>query len=74
MALFASLVFVVAFCIALATIIGTLAPARGRIVRLLRDGPQTTLGPLPAVRLTSRRGVIRQRGITAGATPLRAAA
>ncbi len=74
MALFASALFAIAFCIAIATIFGTLMPARERIARLLRHGPETVLDPLPPVRLTSRRGVIRQRGLTVEAVPLRAAA
>ncbi len=74
MALFASVLFAIAFCIAVATIVGTLMPARDRILHLLRNGPQATLDPLPPVRLTSRRGVIRQRGVTAEAVAFRAAA
>ncbi|MEP9401204.1 hypothetical protein [Sphingomonas sp. VNH70] len=74
MALFASALFAFAFLIAVATIVGTLLPARERIARLLRSGPETTLEPLPPVRLTSRRGVIRQRGFSPEAAPLRVAA
>ncbi len=75
MALFASLVFAIAFFIAIAAIVGTILPARDRILELLRQGSvQPAFDPLPAVRLTSRRGVIRQRAVTLGAQPLRAAA
>ncbi len=74
MALFVSELFVVAFFVAVATIIGTLVPAKDRILRLLLRGPEWTIDPLPPVQLTSRRGVIRQRSVTLAAQPLRAAA
>ncbi len=74
MALFVSALFVVAFFVAIATIIGTLVPAKDRILRLLLRGPEWTIDPLPPVHLTSRRGVIRQRSVTLAAQPLRAAA
>ncbi|WP_230769893.1 hypothetical protein [Sphingomonas sp. Leaf4] len=75
MALFASLVFAIAFFIAIGAIVGTILPARGRIIDLLRQGSgQTMVDPLPSVRLTSRRGVIRQRAVTPAAVRLRAAA
>ncbi len=75
MALFASLVFAVAFFVAIATIVGTVLPARTRILELLRQGSTPPVfEPLPPVRLTSRRGVMRQRAVTAEAVSLRAAA
>ncbi len=75
MALFASLVFAVAFFVAMATIVGTILPARARILELLRQGSgERSFEPLPPVRLTSRRGVIRQRAVTREVAPLRAAA
>ena len=74
MALFVSTLFAFAFFVAMATIIGTLLPAKDRILRLLSRGPEWTIDPLPPVRLTSRRGVIRQRSVTPAVQPLRAAA
>ncbi len=74
MALFVSALFAFAFVVAIATLIGTLLPAKDRILRLLLRGPEWTIDPLPPVRLTSRRGVIRQRSVTPVAQPLRAAA
>lgn len=74
MALFAYALFAAAFLIAAGTIVATILPANGRILRLLRQGPEWTIDPLPPVRLTSRRGVIRQRAVTAAPQPLRVAA
>lgn len=74
MALLVSALFAFGFVVALATIVATILPAKDRIVRLLRRGPEWTIDPLPPVHLTSRRGVIRQRAATAAAQPLRAAA
>ncbi len=70
MALFASILFVFAFLVAVGAIVGTVLPARQRILQLLRHGPETTIDPLPPVRLSSRRGVIRQRTITGVAAPV----
>lgn len=69
--LLASLLFAVTFAVAISTIVATVAPQWDRIVRLLRYGPEAPIERLPAVRLTSRRDVIRQR---ATARTLRAAA
>lgn len=74
MALLVSTLFAFGFVTAMATIIATMLPARDRILRLLRHGPEWTIDPLPPVHLTSRRGVIRQRAVTVAAQPLRAAA
>ncbi|MDJ0276588.1 hypothetical protein QLH51_07260 [Sphingomonas sp. 2R-10] len=74
MALFVSALFAFAFIVVIATLVGTLLPARDRILRLLLRGPEWTIDPLPPVHLTSRRGVIRQRVVTVAAQPLRAAA
>lgn len=74
MALLVSALFAFGFIVAMATIIGTILPAKGRILRLLRHGPEWTIDPLPPVHLTSRRGVIGQRPVTVAARPLRAAA
>ncbi|MFD1033405.1 hypothetical protein ACFQ15_01940 [Sphingomonas hankookensis] len=74
MALFVSALFAFAFVVAIATVIGTLLPAKDRILRLLLRGPEWTIESLPPVRLTSRRGVIRQRSVTPAAQSLRAAA
>jgi hypothetical protein len=74
MALFVSALFAFAFVVAVATLVGTLLPAKDRLLRLLLRGPEWTIDPLPPVRLTSRRGVIRQRSVTVSAQPLRAAA
>ncbi len=74
MALFVSAVFAFAFIVAIGTIVATLLPAKDRILRILRQGPEWTIDPLPPVRLTSHRGVIRQRPVTAGPQPLRVAA
>ena len=74
MALLVSALFAFGFITAMATIIATMLPARDRILRLLRHGPEWTIDPLPPVHLTSRRGVIRQRAVTVAAQPLRAAA
>ena len=74
MALLVSALFAFGFVVAMATIFATILPAKDRILRLLRGGPEWTIDPLPPVRLTSRRGVIRQRPVTAAAQPLRAAA
>jgi hypothetical protein len=74
MALFAYTLFAVAFLVAMGTIVLTILPASERILRLLRRGPEWTIDPLPPVRLTSRRGVIRQRAATVASQPLRAAA
>ncbi|WP_156356223.1 hypothetical protein [Sphingomonas sp. Leaf22] len=74
MALFAYALFAAAFLIAMGTIVATILPASDRILRLLRRGPEWSIDPLPPVRLTSRRGVIRQRVVTVAPRPLRAAA
>lgn len=74
MALLAYTLFAAAFLIAIGTIVATIAPATDRILRLLRDGPDWTIDPLPPVQLTSRRGVIRQRAVMGAVQPLRAAA
>ena len=74
MALFASTLFAAGFLIAMGTIVVTVLPATDRIWRLLRRGPEWTIDPLPPVRLTSRRGVIRQRVVTVAPQPLRAVA
>lgn len=74
MALFAYTLFAAGFMVAMGAIVVTILPARDRILRLLRRGPEWTIDPLPPVRLTSRRGVIRQRPATAVPQPLRAAA
>lgn len=74
MALFAYTLFAAAFLIAMGTIVATILPASDRILRLLRRGPEWTIDPLPPVRLTSRRGVIRQRAVTPASQLLRAAA
>ncbi|MFV0622615.1 hypothetical protein ACBY01_01210 [Sphingomonas sp. ac-8] len=67
----ASLLFALTFSVAISTIVATVAPQWERIVRLLRYGPEVPRERLPAVRLTSRRNLIRQR---ATARTLRAAA
>lgn len=59
MALMTSLLFAGGFIVAAWSIIATLLPARDRIRRLLKSGPEWTIDPLPPVRLTSRRGIIR---------------
>lgn len=64
MNLFASLLFAIALAVSLSTIFVTVLPARRRILTLLRDGPQVLPQVLPSVRLTSRRGVIRQQPAT----------
>jgi len=74
MALFAYTLFAAGFLIAVGTIVVTILPATDRIWRLLRLGPEWTIDPLPPVRLTSRRGVIRQRVVTVAPQPLRAVA
>jgi hypothetical protein len=74
MALFASVLFAATFLVAIGTIFTTILPAHGRILRLLRQGPEWTIDPLPPVRLSSRRGVIRQRQATLVAQPIRVAA
>ncbi len=74
MALLASVMFAFAFLVAFGAIVGTILPARERILRLLLAGPEWTVEPLPPVRLTSRRGVIHQRAVTPSTVPLRAAA
>ncbi len=74
MALLVSALFAFGFIVAMGTIVATILPAKDRILRLLRRGPEWTIDPLPPVHLTSRRGVIRQRPVTAAAQPLRAAA
>ncbi len=74
MALLASAAFAFAFLVAFGAIVGTILPARHRVLHLLRTGPVATAEPLPTVRLTSRRGVIRQRAVMVAAVPLRAAA
>lgn len=74
MALLVSALFAFGFVVAVATIFATIVPAKDRILRLLLRGPEWTIDPLPPVRLTSRRGLIRQRAVTTAAQPLRAAA
>lgn len=74
MALFVSAVFAFAFFVAIGAIFATVIPAKDRILRMLRQGPEWTIDPLPPVRLTSRRGVIRQRIATIEPQPLRVAA
>lgn len=74
MALLVSALFAFGFMVAFATIVGTVVPAKDRILRLLLRGPEWTVDPLPSVRLTSRRGMIRQRAATAVAQPYRVAA
>lgn len=74
MALLSSLLFAITFVIAVGTILATLWPARARIVHVLRQGSGTVMAPLPAVRLTSHRGIIRQRGIALMPLPTRVAA
>jgi hypothetical protein len=69
--LFASLLFALTLAVAISTIVATVAPEWQRILRLLRNGPEAPLERLPAVRLSSRRDLIRQR---AAARTLRAAA
>lgn len=69
--LFASLLFALTLAVAISTIVATVAPQWQRIARLLRHGPEVPMERLPAVRLSSRRNLIRQR---ATARPLRAAA
>ena len=57
--------------VAISTIVATVAPQWQRIARLLRHGPEVPMERLPAVRLSSRRNLIRQRAM---ARTLRAAA
>ncbi|MEH3039043.1 MAG: hypothetical protein PGN21_03090 [Sphingomonas paucimobilis] len=74
MALLVSALFAFGFIVAMGAIVATILPAKDRILRLLLRGPEWTIDPLPPVHLTSRRGVVRQRAVTAAAQPLRAAA
>ena len=68
-----SLVFAGGLVVAMWSILATVLPAHRRIWKLLVDGAPMAAEPLPAVRLTSRRGVVRQRVATPALAPRAAA-
>ena len=71
-ALLTSLLFALALAASLSTIVASILPQRRRIWALLTQGPEVPVQALATVRLSSRRGLVRQR--PAAAPALRAAA